>query len=94
MRHIELAEGLRIRFPGRSEEFDEGVEVGVAAALMESGLREFSRWTSPESLIQVRELAEKLGYRLVESAADEGWTRVTFRFGQARPQLKIVHSRG
>ena len=93
MRHIHLAEGLRLRFPGRSEEFAQGVEVGMAAALMESGLREFTRWISEQNLPQVRSLAEKLGYRLVEGASDAEWTHATFRFGQARPQFKLVHSR-
>ena len=93
MRHIHLAEGLRLRFPGRSEEFDQGVEVGMIAALMETQLREFSRWISGESLAQARTLAERMGYRLVEGASDPEWTHVSFRFGQARPQLKVVHSR-
>ena len=93
MRHIHLAEGLRLRFPGRSEEFDQGVEVGMVAALMETQLREFSRWISAETLDQVRPLAERLGYRIVEGAADAEWTHVVFRFGQARPQFRLVHSR-
>ena len=94
MRHIHLAEGLRLRFPERSEEFDQGVEVGVAAALMESELREFARWISAPNLEQVREVAERLGYRLIEGASDGEWTHATFRFGQARPQFRLVHSRG
>ena len=93
MRHIHLADGLRLRFPGQSEEFDQGVEVGMVAALMEGELREFARWISARNLEQVRSLAEKLGYRLIEGASDDGWTHATFRFGQARPQFRLVHSR-
>ena len=92
MRHIHLDEGLKLRFPGRSEEFDQGVEIGMIAALMQSQLREFSRWISAPNLDQVRALAERLGYRLVEGSSDEEWSQVTCRFGQARPQFRLVHS--
>jgi hypothetical protein len=94
MRHIYLADGLKLRFPGRSEEFDQGVEIGMVAALMQSQLREFSRSISAHNLDQVRALAERLGYRLVEGSSDAEWSEVTFRFGQARPQFRLVHSAG
>ena len=92
MRHIHLADGMRLRFPGRTEEFDLGVEIGVLAVLMDSGLREIERVISTANLDQARALAEKMGYRLIEGVKDDGEISVTLRFGQARPALKLVHS--
>jgi hypothetical protein len=94
MRHIEIADGLRLRFPGRTEEFDQGVEIGVIAVLMDFGTREFTRSISRASLVQARALAEKMGYRLLEGAGDRTFVEVTLRTGQARPQLKLVSSQG
>jgi hypothetical protein len=92
MRHIHLAEGLRLRFPGRDENFDQGVEIGMLAVLMDMGTREFRRWISSANLDQVRALAKQLGYHVVEGEGGDGWTELVFRSGQARPQLKLVHS--
>lgn len=96
MRRIDVSDGLRVRFPSRGEEFDQGVEVGVIAALMSMELADFSRWISPHSVGQVRNLADKLGYRIIEGRAEGEWAEVTFQFGRARPaaraKLKLVHS--
>ena len=92
MRHIHLAEGLRLRFPGRNEDFDQGVEIGMLAVLMDLGQREFCRWISAENRHQARALAEQLGYHVVEGESDSCWIEITFRSGPARPQLKLVHS--
>ena len=92
MRHIHLADGLRLRFPGRPEEFDQGVEIGMLAVLMDLGEREFSRWISSANLDQARALAKQLGYSVLEANGDAEWTELTFRFGPARPKLKLVHS--
>ena len=92
MRHIHLADGMRLRFPGRTEEFDLGVEIGVLAILMDSGLREIERVISTANLEQARALAEKMGYRLTEGMRDDDEVSVVLRFGQARPALKLVHS--
>src|SRR4051812_32632896 len=96
MRHIHLADGLRLRFPGRNEDFDQGVEIGMLAVLMDLGQREFCRWISIENRNQARALAEKLGYHVVEGAvegqSDSSWIGVTFRSGRARPHLKLFHS--
>jgi hypothetical protein len=94
MRHIHLADGLRLRFPGRSEEFDQGVEIGMLAVLMDTGAREFRRWIATANLDQARALAKQLGYHVVEGSGDGEWTELVFRFGSARPQLKLVHSAG
>jgi len=92
MRHIHLAEGLRLRFPGRNEDFDQGVEIGMLAVLMDLGQHEFRRWISTENRNQARALAEQLGYHVIEGKGDAGWIEITFRSGPARPQLRLVHS--
>lgn len=94
MRHIHLDDGLRLRFPGRSEDFDQGVEIGMIAVLMDQGMREFSRWISRGNLDQVRAIARQMGYHTVEGAANGDWVDLSFRHGQARPTLKLVHSVG
>lgn len=94
MRHIQIGEGLRLRFPGQEETFDLGVEIGMLAVLMDQGQREFSRWISTANVEQARALAESLGYRLVTGATDETWTEVTVRSGRARPSLRLVQSAG
>lgn len=83
-----------MRFPGRPEEFDQGVEIGMLAVLMDLGEREFSRWISSANLDQARALAKQLGYSVLEAQGDAEWTELTFRFGPARPKLKLVHSAG
>lgn len=94
MRHIHLTDGLRLRFPGRSEEFDQGVEIGMLAVLMDLGEREFSRWISRANIDQARALAKQLGYTVVEGNGDSDWMELVFRFGPARPKLTLVHSAG
>lgn len=93
MRHIHLADGMRLRFPGRTEEFDQGVEIGMLAVYMDFGTREFSRWISRGSLVQARALAEKMGYRVIEGHTDGEQIEVTLRTGAARPQLRVVSSK-
>ena len=96
MRHIHLSDDMRVRFPARSEEFDLGVEIGVIAALMEAHMREFTRRVSPANLDQARALADKMGFRVLhapvaDEPAEQEWVDITFRHGQARPSLKLVH---
>lgn len=93
MRKVEVVEGLRLRFPGRAADFDDGVEVGIAAALMAIRGQTFSHRLSPGSLDQVRPLAVELGYRLVVDSSGEGWCDVSFRRGPERPRLVLAHSR-
>ncbi|MGO4573019.1 hypothetical protein [Microvirga sp. 2TAF3] len=94
MRHIHLDDGLTLRFPGRCEEFDQGVEIGMLAVLMDSKIREFNRRISSANLGQARALAKQLGYHVVEDRSDGDFIDLTFRHGSARPQLKVVHSVG
>ncbi|MXQ12912.1 hypothetical protein [Microvirga makkahensis] len=96
MRHIHLDEGLRLRFPGRSEDFDQGVEIGMVAVLMDQETLEFSRWISRSNLGQVEAIARQMGYRVTEGGGDEEWVELTFRHGsiKAKPNLRLVHSVG
>jgi hypothetical protein len=94
MRHIHLADGLRLRFPGRSEDFDQGVEIGMLAILMDNGAGEFSRWISRANVEQARALAKQLGYHVVEGGKDGELIELVFRNRPVRPQLKLVHSAG
>jgi len=96
MRHIHLDEGLRLRFPGRSEDFDQGVEIGMIAVLMDQETSEFSRWISRANLGQVEAIARQMGYRTIEAGGDEEWAEITFRHAsiKAKPHLRLVHSAG
>ncbi|MBO1904212.1 hypothetical protein KHP60_05590 [Microvirga sp. 3-52] len=92
MHHIHLAEGMRLRFPARSADFDQGVEIGIVAALMSQDLTEFTRRISNDNLGQVRALVEQFGYRLVEGQADGEFVEINFYSRTARPRLRVVHS--
>ncbi|WP_201840817.1 hypothetical protein [Microvirga zambiensis] len=96
MRHIHLDDGLRLRFPGRSEDFDQGVEIGMIAVLMDQGLPEFSRWIARSNLSQVQAIAKQMGYRVEQDDGDEEWVEITFVYGtvKAKPKLRLVHSAG
>jgi len=93
MHHIHLTESVRLRFPARSADFDQGVEIGMLAVLMSQDLPEFTRRISGANLGQARALADQLGYRVVEGVADEEWIELGFYSRAARPRLRVVHSR-
>jgi hypothetical protein len=92
VRHVQIDEGLRLRFPRRSAEFDEGVEVGMAAALMASATRTFSRRIATGTVDQIRALAPRLGFHVVVEAVEGGWADLSFRPGPERPRLTLAHS--
>ncbi len=92
MRRIHVEHGLSLRFTGRDEEFNEGVEIGILVGLMSSGQRGFTHWISPANVEQARALAEKMSYRLTEGDTGGELTEVILRTGQARPTLTLVHS--
>ncbi|MET0528647.1 hypothetical protein [Microvirga sp. P5_D2] len=96
MRHIHLDEGLRLRFPGRSEDFDQGVEIGMLAVLMDQETPEFTRWIFKVNLSQVEAIARQMGYRVIENGGDEEWIDLTFRHHsvKSKPNLRLVHSAG
>ena len=57
MHHIHLTEGIRLHFPARSEDFSQGVEIGMLAALMSQDVGEFTRRISNPNVGQARALA-------------------------------------
>jgi hypothetical protein len=93
MHHIYLTEGTRLRFPARSEDFSQGVEIGMVALLMSQDVADFTRRISSANVGQARALAEQLGYRIVEGSAGEDWVELNFCNRAARPRLRVVHSR-
>jgi hypothetical protein len=95
MRIIHVADEVRLRFPGRDEQFDQGVEIGVIATLIEFGVLEFSRPLGHGTMDQARSLAGSLGYRVVEEPAEEdGYVTATFCKASMKPQLRLVSSNG
>jgi hypothetical protein len=90
MQHIHLNEGVRLRFPARSLDFAQGVEIGMLAMLMSQDTAEFSRRISSANLGQVRALAEQLGYRIVEGPIGEDLMELTFYNRTARPRLRVI----
>ncbi len=92
MRSIEIEDGLNVRFPRRSADFTEGVEIGILAALMALRHPFVARDIATTNLIQARLLAEKLGYRLTEEDSAGEMTRVTLTRQDIRPRLRLVSS--
>lgn len=90
MRHIHVEQGLRLRFSGRSEEFDQGVEIGLLCAGMAAGQREFTLTLASDTLEQARALAARMNYRVHVVHTDETWTEVMFLTGTRRPKLSLV----
>ena len=92
MRHIHVEDGLRLRFPGRDEAFNEGIEVGLAIAHMADGRREFKLRLASTTLDQARAIASQMGYRVHVVQQDENWAVVIFLTGSRQPKLKLVHT--
>ncbi len=92
VRSIEIEDGLSVRFPRRSADFTEGVEIGILAAYMALRHPFIAREISTASLIQARVLAEKLGYRLTEEEEADAFTRITLTRQDIRPKLRLVSS--
>ena len=90
MRHIHVVPGLRLRFAGRDETFNEGVEIGLLAAQLASGIAEFTMTLAASTLDQARMLATQMGYRLHVTAMDDDAVTVMFLTGRRRPKLQLV----
>ena len=90
MRHIHVVPGLRLRFASRDETFNEGVEIGLIAAQLASGIAEFTMTLAAGTLDQARMLATNMGYRLHVTTMDDGAVEVMFLTGSRRPKLQLV----
>ncbi|MDR7039184.1 hypothetical protein J2X36_003957 [Methylobacterium sp. BE186] len=90
MRHIHVEAGLRLRFPGRDEAFNEGVEIGLALARMAAGQREFTLRCAATTLNQAHVMAARMGYRVHVVQVNETSAEVTFLTGSRRPKLTLI----
>ncbi|MDX2157092.1 MAG: hypothetical protein SFW09_11345 [Hyphomicrobiaceae bacterium] len=90
-RKVHLEDGCTLRFPGRSDDFADGVELGILAAQMDHGVVCLSRRIARSNLDQLRALAAKLGYRLVVGVTDDSWCHVDLVAKTERPRLRLVH---
>lgn len=90
MRHIYVDNDFRLRFPGRCETFDQGVEIGLLIATMDTKVAQFSRCISSENRDQAEALATALGYHALTGHVHERWTVMTFKLGAKRPKLRLV----
>lgn len=89
MRQIEIIDDVHLRFPGRDEQFDLGVEIGAISVRMASGEPLIQRILTPECVEQLRPLAERFRYALVATPADGGMSTSLIHWS-SRPQLRIV----
>lgn len=94
VRKIVIEEDLRVCFPGRGSAFDDGVEIGMLAALMAARRPDLTRTIAAANLDMARLLAGKLGYRVTEArrSAPDAVT-VTLSSRPQRPKLRLVSSR-
>jgi hypothetical protein len=81
MRSIYVEDGLKVSFPGRDEEFDQGVEMGIAIALLAAG-ENFTIWLSAENVGLAQELAQKMKFHVVPLGACGETKQVAFRRGR------------
>lgn len=91
MRRIEIADGLSIRFPNRSEEFIEGVEIGLLAAALATKPARHAADLTPRSVTQAEAFARSLGYRVVRGPETaEGLVALTCLREDVKPSFRIV----
>ena len=90
MQRIHLDEGVTLRFPGRDEEFAAGVEAGILAVHMDQQQPVITRWIADSNVVQLRVLADSLGYVLVVGAKDQDMSFITLRRRGQRPRLSLV----
>lgn len=94
MRHIHVEPGLRLRFAGRDDAFDEGVEIGLLVANMVAQVGEFTATLASTTLDQARALAGGMSYRIHVVEDDGTWAQVMFLTGRRRPKLRLVEADG
>jgi hypothetical protein len=90
MRRIDIVDGLSIRFPNRSEEFLEGVEIGVMAGALAFSPARYAFEVSRGARAQAVDLARNLGYRVVEGPATGDGVALTLIRADVRPSLQVV----
>lgn len=92
MRQIQVEDGLRLRFPGRGDEFDDGVEIGLLIVSLASGEARFQRIVSAGNVDQARHVAEGLGYRVQILTERDDRAELFFFIPGRRPVLTLVQT--
>lgn len=87
---IEIEPGLRIKFPGRSDDFCLGVEVGILAGELASAPMSLTRSIAVANVLQVRELASKFGYRVTIDSETAGIALISLTLFRQKPRLQVV----
>ena len=91
MRQIYVDEEIRIRFPQRGTEFDDGVEIGILVLMMTQGETVIERWVSSSCFPQVQALAPQFSYRVTAGGeSPDGKVLLTLTSSRVRPRLRIV----
>jgi hypothetical protein len=90
MRRIEIMDGLSVRFPNRSDEFVEGVEIGLLAAALAARPARHAADVTPRSVAQAEAFARSLGYRVVTGPETAGLVALTCMREDVKPSFKLV----
>lgn len=90
MRRIEIVDGLSIRFPNRSDEFVEGVEIGLLAAALAAKPARHSADLTPRTVAQAEAFARSLGYRVVRGPERDGLVLLTCLREDVKPSFRLV----
>jgi hypothetical protein len=79
LRYTELVEGIRIAFPNRTDEFNDGFEAGVLAMHLVVNTPTFTREIGADNIEQAKDLAQQFGYRaIVGREVEDGVVEITF----------------
>ena len=79
-----------MRFPTRGDEFDDGVEIGLAIARMASGETSIPASVGEASVEQLRALARRLNYRVEAEDSDGRLVTLMLAPVSKRPRLRLV----
>ncbi|WP_075214181.1 hypothetical protein [Mongoliimonas terrestris] len=90
MHDVEIEDGLTVRFPGRTGEFLQGVDIGLLLADLAAGRSDINRRIRRASLKQAADVALGFGYRCVTVAEGDGWADIHVTNRRQRPALRVV----
>jgi len=89
---VEVVQGLKVRFPTRSDDFRAGLEIGLLLAELACEPARISRAIAAANLPQVRIVLQGFGYRIIETRADGDMVEIECAGPHARirPRLRVV----
>lgn len=90
MRKIEVEPGLRLRFPDRGAEFDDGLEIGMVVARMGSAYPQILTVISRTALADLEGLARVMSYRVHVVAADQDKVTVEVERTSKPPRMRVI----